>query len=78
MPKPGEHKTVEARILEYAQHIGCTFVPRAEAESRRALYPSAPNPSLREFRGRDTYLLTSSGERKRERRKHGLASNRGT
>jgi len=22
MPKPGEHKTVQARILEYAQGIG--------------------------------------------------------
>ena len=28
MPKPGEHKTVQARILEYAQQIGWTYVPR--------------------------------------------------
>lgn len=35
MPKPGEHKTVQARILQYAQDIGWTFVPRAEAERRR-------------------------------------------
>jgi hypothetical protein len=35
MPKPGEHKTVQARILEYAQDIGWTYVPRAEAEKRR-------------------------------------------
>ena len=33
MPTPTEHKTVQARILEYAQEIGRTFVPRAEAES---------------------------------------------
>jgi len=33
--KPGEHKTVQARILAYAQEIGWTFVPRAEAEQRR-------------------------------------------
>lgn len=35
MPKPGEHKTVQARILEYAQDIGWSFVPRSEAEDRR-------------------------------------------
>ena len=35
MPKPGEHKTVQARILAYAQEIGWTYVSRAEAERRR-------------------------------------------
>ncbi|RME36418.1 MAG: hypothetical protein D6794_08520 [Deltaproteobacteria bacterium] len=35
MSRPGEHKTVQARILAYAQEIGWTFVPRAEAERRR-------------------------------------------
>jgi type I restriction enzyme R subunit len=35
MPAPGEHKTVQARILQYAQEIGWTFVPRREAEERR-------------------------------------------
>lgn len=33
--KPGEHKTVQARILAYAQAIGWTYVPRAQAEERR-------------------------------------------
>ena len=33
--KPGEHKTVQARIIAYAQEIGWTYVPRAEAEKRR-------------------------------------------
>jgi len=33
--KPGEHKTVQAQILKYAQEIGWKFVPRAEAEERR-------------------------------------------
>jgi type I restriction enzyme R subunit len=33
--KPGEHKTVQARILEYAEDIGWTFVPGEEAEQRR-------------------------------------------
>src|SRR6267378_355365 len=33
--KPGEHKTVQTRILAYAQKIGWTYVPRGEAEKRR-------------------------------------------
>ncbi len=37
MPALTEHNTVQARILEYAQEIGWTFVPRAEAERRRGL-----------------------------------------
>ncbi|MGB5467093.1 MAG: hypothetical protein WBM84_13530, partial [Sedimenticolaceae bacterium] len=39
MPTPGEHKTVQARILEYAEAIGWTFVPREEAEQRRGFDP---------------------------------------
>ncbi len=35
--KPSEHKTVQARILAYAQEIGWTFVSREEAERRRVL-----------------------------------------
>ena len=35
--RPTEHKTVQARILKYAQGIGWTFVPRAEAERRRGI-----------------------------------------
>jgi type I restriction enzyme, R subunit len=37
--KPGEHKTVQARILEYADEIGWTFVSREEAEQRRGFDP---------------------------------------
>jgi hypothetical protein len=37
MPAPGEHKTVQSRILAYVQEIGWAFVPRAEAEKRRGL-----------------------------------------
>ena len=33
--KPGEYKTVQARILAYAQEIGWTYVPRGDAEKRR-------------------------------------------
>lgn len=35
MPKPGEHKTVQSRILGYAREIGWTYVSREEAERRR-------------------------------------------
>ena len=35
MTSPSEHKTVQARILAYAQEIGWRYVPRAEAEARR-------------------------------------------
>ena len=43
MPKPGEHKTVQSRILTYAQEIGWTFVPRSEAEARRGFDRSNGN-----------------------------------
>lgn len=42
MPKPTEHKTVQSRILKYAQDIGWTFVPREEAERRRGFDPDVP------------------------------------
>ena len=42
MSKPTEHKTVQARILAYAQEIGWTFVSREESERRRSFDPSVP------------------------------------
>ena len=42
MPKPGEHKTVQARILAYAEAIGWTIVSREEAEQRRGFDPDVP------------------------------------
>ena len=39
--KPSEHKTVQARILAYAEAIGWTFVSREEAEQRRGFDPEA-------------------------------------
>ncbi|MEX0708129.1 MAG: HsdR family type I site-specific deoxyribonuclease [Woeseia sp.] len=42
MPTPAEHKTVQARILEYAEAIGWTFVSREEAERRRGFDPELP------------------------------------
>lgn len=42
MPTPGEHKTVQARILAYAEAIGWTIVSREEAERRRGFDPEVP------------------------------------
>ena len=39
MLTPSEHKTVQARILAYAESIGWTVVPREEAEQRRGFDP---------------------------------------
>jgi len=39
MPTPGEHKTVQARILAYAEAIGWTIVSGEEAERRRGFGP---------------------------------------
>jgi type I restriction enzyme R subunit len=44
MPSPTEHKTVQARILAYAQEIGWTYVPREEAERRRGFDRDAAIP----------------------------------
>ena len=43
MPSCTEFKTVQARILQYAQEIGWAYVPREEAERRRRFLPH-PNP----------------------------------
>ena len=40
MSSPTEHKTVQARILAYAQEIGWTFVSREQAEERRGGIPA--------------------------------------
>jgi type I restriction enzyme R subunit len=37
MSTPTEHKTVQARILAYAEAIGWTFVSQKEAEKRRGI-----------------------------------------
>ena len=47
MPLPGEHKTVQARILAYTQEIGWTYVPRDEAERRRRFLPHPCPPAKR-------------------------------
>ena len=40
--KPGEHKTVQSRILGYAEAIGWTVVSREVAELRRGFDPEVP------------------------------------
>src|SRR5580692_712557 len=45
MPKPGEYKTVQARILAYAQEIGWTYVSRGEAERRRGFDRTKSTPA---------------------------------
>src|SRR5438094_2101735 len=45
MPTPTEHKTVQARILAYAQEIGWAYVPRGEAEKRRGFDRSKSTPA---------------------------------
>jgi type I restriction enzyme, R subunit len=47
MPTPSEHKTVQARILQYAQEIGWTFVLRTEAEARRGFKAERLTPADR-------------------------------
>ncbi|MCD6295670.1 MAG: type I restriction endonuclease subunit R [Deltaproteobacteria bacterium] len=47
MPKPGEHKTVQTRILKYAGEIGWTFVSRKEAEERRGFDADGVTPQER-------------------------------
>jgi hypothetical protein len=42
MSTPGEHNTVKARILAYAEAIGWTIVSREEAEQRRGFGPDVP------------------------------------
>ena len=54
MPAPGEYKTVQARILQYAQEIGWRYVPREEAERRRGFDPAG---AIRERRARKASMF---------------------
>jgi type I restriction enzyme R subunit len=58
MPTPGEHKTVQARILAYAKAIGWTVVPRETAERRRGFDPTARDvtPSAERARNRSLFF----------------------
>lgn len=53
--KPGEHKTVQARILGYAEATGWTVVSRDEAErakNRSLFFDDLLDTKLREFNPR--------------------------
>ena len=43
--KPGEHKTVQARILAYAQEIGWMYIPRADVEESRGFDRTKQTPA---------------------------------
>jgi type I restriction enzyme R subunit len=47
MPGPTEHKTVQSRILAYAQEIGWAYVSQPEAEARRGFDPDGTTPGER-------------------------------
>jgi type I restriction enzyme R subunit len=47
MPAPGEHKTVQSRILVYAQDIGWIYVPREDPERRKGFHPEGATPEDR-------------------------------
>lgn len=44
MPNPAEYKTVQSRILVYAQEVGWTLVPREEADTRRGVQDGQQTP----------------------------------
>jgi type I restriction enzyme R subunit len=47
MPKPTEHKSVQARILQYAEDIGWIIVSQIEAEKRRGFAAGVVSPRER-------------------------------
>lgn len=47
MPKPTEHKSVQARILQYAKDIGWNIISQANAEKRRGFNETAASPRER-------------------------------
>lgn len=44
MPRPTEHKSVQARILKYADEIGWSIVSRSDAEERRGFEATGVSP----------------------------------
>ena len=58
MPTLGEHKTVQAYILRYAQEIGWTYVPRNEAEARRGFDPSGATSEERAHKAPNGKIYT--------------------
>lgn len=59
MSGPGEHKTVQARILHYAQEIRWTYVSREEAKRRRRILPHPTHPPKRAREMMEHQLMTA-------------------
>jgi len=57
MPTPGEHKTFQFRISEYAQAIGWTVVSREGADQRREGFPTRQSRSVAGRNARDASSL---------------------
>lgn len=51
MTAPTEHKTIQARILKYAQDIGWKYVSRGDAEARRGFDTAGATPEERARKG---------------------------
>ena len=69
--KPGEHKTVQARILAYAEAIGWTYVSREEAEQRRGFDPQiTPISADSEFRDNNLRSSAKSADKSHDRAKN--------
>lgn len=50
MPSPGEHRTVQARFLDYDEDIGWRIVSRDEAEHRCGFDPDVPSANSAKHR----------------------------
>ena len=64
MPTPGEHKTVQARILAYAEAIAWSFVSREEIEKRRGFDKEVPPADS--AKGRSLFFDALFGAKVRE------------
>lgn len=70
MPKPTEHKSVQARILKYAQDIGWSFIPQPEAESRRGFASTTLSDPDEAQSERNNYPLAERSRSQREKAKN--------
>ncbi len=61
MPKPTEHKSVQARILKYADEIGWTTVSRSEVERWR-VHELEFEGMIKEYKQKEQPLSMAAGE----------------
>ncbi|HEY6329572.1 MAG TPA: hypothetical protein VI756_09545 [Blastocatellia bacterium] len=74
MPGPGEHETVQARVLHCTQEAGWTYVSRSGAETRRGFDPAG---STLEERARGDHLARPHSTMTRPISEFRRPSNRG-